>query len=113
MQLVEYHPGSLGSFCRQFSAHVTALCGSGRRVRDLLPLPLPDVTAARRWSDSKMKGCAPRSRPVARQAMEEAWLFVVVVGLNYLYCGRCKEAWRHHPRLSLAQERPLAFLRER
>ncbi|CAK0838765.1 unnamed protein product [Prorocentrum cordatum] len=71
-----------------------------------------DASAARVWSDSKKSGLAPRSRPVARQAIEEARHILAVVGLDYLHGGRCREAWKLHRRLSQGRQRPLAFLQE-
>ena len=88
VRLIEDHPGSLGTFAREFSSHVSTLCGSGKRVRYLLPLPLPDVTAVWRWAAGKQSGCAPRCRRVARQVAKGAWMFLAVTALNYAYCGR-------------------------
>ncbi|CAK0797071.1 unnamed protein product, partial [Prorocentrum cordatum] len=113
VQLVERHPGSLGTFSREFAEHVSTLSGSGRRVRDLLPLPLPSLLAVRRWCKSRDAGHACRARPVARQVAEEAWLLLTVAALNYTYGGLCREGWRHRPILSQAQQQAMGFLRSR
>ncbi|CAK0812996.1 unnamed protein product [Prorocentrum cordatum] len=109
VQLVERHPGSLGTFSREFAERVSTLGGSGRRVSDLLPRPLP----VRRWCASRDAGRRCRARPIARQVAEEAWLFLTVTALNYTYCGGCKEGWRHHPTLSQAQQQAMGFLKSR
>ncbi|CAK0859234.1 unnamed protein product, partial [Prorocentrum cordatum] len=55
-QLAERHPGSLGDFSGEFAERLSTLSGGGRRVRDLLPLPLPSPPAARPGARAEMLG---------------------------------------------------------
>ncbi|CAK0830362.1 unnamed protein product [Prorocentrum cordatum] len=113
VQLGERHPGSPGTFSREFAERVSTLCGSGRRVRDLLPLPLPCLLAVRRWCTSRDAGRRCRARPFARQVADEAWLLLAVAALNCKYFGRCRKGWRHRPILSQVQQQATGFLEPR
>ncbi|CAK0793322.1 unnamed protein product, partial [Prorocentrum cordatum] len=116
---VRRHPGSLGHFARSFSMRADTFCGSGgssnRRVRDALPLPLPSTEEVDRWlahsALPKARRC--RRRAVAREVSEQAWLYLSVVALNYAFCGRAQEGWRHRPTLSKAQTQVYVHLKSR
>ncbi|CAK0898088.1 unnamed protein product, partial [Prorocentrum cordatum] len=116
---VRRHPGSLGHFARSFSMRADTFCGSGgssnRRVRDALPLPLPSTEEVDRWlahsALPKARRC--RRRAVAREVSEQAWLHFSVVALNYAFCGRAQEGWRHRPTLSKAQTQVYVHLKSR
>ncbi|CAK0814337.1 unnamed protein product, partial [Prorocentrum cordatum] len=116
---VRRHPGSLGNFARSFSMRADTFCGSGgssnRRVRDALPLPLPSTEEVDRWlahsALPKARRC--RRRAVAREVSEQAWLYLSVVALNYAFCGRAQEGWRHRPTLSKAQTQVYVHLKSR
>ncbi|CAK0805394.1 unnamed protein product, partial [Prorocentrum cordatum] len=116
---VRRHPGSLGHFARSFSMRADTFCGSGgssnRRVRDALPLPLPSTEEVGRWlahsALPKARRC--RRRAVARVVSEQAWLHLSVVALNYAFCGRAQEGWRHKPTLSKAQTQVYVHLKSR
>ncbi|CAK0815284.1 unnamed protein product, partial [Prorocentrum cordatum] len=116
---VRRHPGSLGHFARSFSMRADTFCGSGgssnRRVRDALPLPLPSTEEVDRWlahsALPKARRC--RRRAVAREVSEQAWLHLSAVALNYAFCGRAQEGWRHRPTLSKAQTQVYVHLKSR
>ncbi|CAK0891073.1 unnamed protein product [Prorocentrum cordatum] len=116
---VRRHPGSLGNFARSFSMRAETFCGSGgssnRRVRDALPLPLPSTEEVDRWlahsALPRARKC--RRRAVAREVSEQAWLHLSAVALNYAFCGRAQEGWRHRPTLSKAQTQVYVHLKSR
>ncbi|CAK0790348.1 unnamed protein product [Prorocentrum cordatum] len=54
-----------------------------------------------------------RRRAVAREVSEQAWLYLSVVALNYAFCGRAQEGWRHRPTLSKAQTQVYVHLKSR
>ncbi|CAK0846241.1 unnamed protein product [Prorocentrum cordatum] len=86
-------PGGLGAFAREFTMR----------------------TSTRRWIRSR---CGPRSgrcrlAGVARSVMVECWLYMEVLGLNRMYCGRATATWQHEGSLTLAQRQAMTHLLSR
>ncbi|CAK0902497.1 unnamed protein product, partial [Prorocentrum cordatum] len=98
----------------------------------------PSATALQRWADElslgfgvsivavdlaevgrwlahsalpKARRC--RRRAAAREVSKQAWLHLSAVALNYAFCGRSQEGWRHRLTLSKAQTRDYVHSRIR
>ena len=105
-------PSGLGAFAREFTRRTSTRRGSGARGRDVLPLPLPTLSQARRWIRSRS---GPRSRRcrlalVAKAVMLECWVYMEVLGLNRTFCGRAVGSWQHDGSLTKAQQQAMEHL---
>ena len=108
------HHGRLGLFARTFSSY-SSLHEGTKRVRDVLPLPVPSLAETFRWHRARGEDGRRRlrHRDVAAAVAREAWTFVVIILLNYEYTGRLSDAgWFHKEQLSEAQQRAVNLIVE-
>lgn len=113
------HPGRLGTYLRGFDTWLVPIRGTAtRRIRDVLPLPLPTVSQEdewwsrrddRRWRRNKRRDWINLSRSLARQV----WMWLVVAALNFEFVGRLSddEKWCNQ-QLTPAQDGALEYLGE-
>lgn len=84
------------------------------RLRDALPLPLPDRPAGASWAAVQRPRQRGRQRHlrVAGELAGGLWLRLVVLAINFEHCGRLsRDHWRHSAVPSAAQRAALERLR--
>ena len=114
-QMCQKHPGRLGRFIKDFKNAIIPQRVGGERLRDILPLPEPAMPHCEVWQSRRKQLRRHRGQRerVAQQAAEEVWTYLVVMGLNYLYCGTSSPDQRkHHETLTPSQGDTLSIVRE-
>lgn len=77
-------PGQLGIFMRDFSEYVVPIRGAGgRRLRDLLPLPLPKISLETEWETRRSDRSWRRHKrrewvQLCRSYAREVWLWLTI-----------------------------------
>ncbi len=93
--LLTTSPGRLGQFIRDYYLCRSPTSRAAERVRDLLPLPVGVYTQEEEEWDLRLQGTsfpgiADKTDEILRKSAGiKAWLWVVVVVLNFLYSGEC------------------------
>ena len=86
---------------------------SERRLRDLLPMPLPSLGLFFRWRESKaVHTNTGAAKQLHKRAHRELWTYIIASTLNFQNCGRTEpRLWTHPQEPSLAQRRSLEHIR--
>jgi len=112
--------GRLGDIARFF--RVPVACADEHRLRDILPLPVPNMEALQRWRSAAEHGQGPfasgssggrrRTRSLAAEAAVGVWFTLVITALNAEYMGKVPaRLWQAVQRPSAAQAEALKVIK--
>ena len=100
--MIRLAESQLGEFARTFAKRCNPYPGGVKVRRNVLPLPLPDMSmedeyAKLRESRQLRRSCRARSLEVEKAYAVEVWTYLAVLVSNSLFLGKVRIPQSHFP----------------